>query len=185
MNIILLRHGKPDVSLKGLLNAVEIKQLVAAYQLSTIQDAPPKYLYEQFNNYYVVCSDLPRSLKSANKIGFSQADYKDGLFSEADLPHFDQSKLRLPVTVWVIVLRVMWIFGFKKNGESFKQAKSRAQRAAIKLIALAEEHENIILVGHGLMNRLIAKQLSRLNWRGPVSPGKKYWQFGRYKKEQS
>lgn len=182
MKIVLLRHGKPDVSLKGFLNAGEIKQLITAYLNSVIQDTPPQHLYENFNNYYVVCSDLPRSLHSADKIGFAQVDYKDSLFSEADLPHFDQSKISLPVTVWVILLRVMWLFGFNKNGESFKQAKSRAQTAATKLIVLAEEHDNIILVGHGLMNRLIAKQLSSLNWQGPTSPGKKYWQFGSYKK---
>lgn len=159
MNIILLRHGKPEVKLKGFLNAAEIKQMVAAYQNSAIQDASPQHLYEKFSHYYVVCSDLPRSLQSADKIGFQRVDYKDSLFSEADLPHFDRGKVSLPVTVWLILLRVMWLFGFKRNGESFKQAKNRAQIAAIKLVTLAEEHENIILVGHGLMNRLIAKRL--------------------------
>jgi len=38
----------------------------------------------------------------------------------------------------------------------------------------------VILVGHGLMNRLIAKQLRYKHWQGPASPGKKYWKYGVY-----
>ena len=67
-----------------------------------------------------------------------------------------------------------------KNGQSIKQAKNRAKYASKKLIELAEEHEKVILIGHGLMNRLIAKQLNYKNWKGPVSPGKRYWEFGIY-----
>lgn len=47
-------------------------------------------------------------------------------------------------------------------------------------MVLAQENEKVILVGHGLMNRLIAGNLRRNNWQGPTSPGKKYWEFGIY-----
>jgi len=182
MKIVLVRHGQPTVPLKGFYNAAEIKQTVIAYQNSVIQDVPPQQLYELFNDYYVVCSDLPRSVHSAEKIGFERVNYQDGVFSEAELPHFDQGKIRLPVTVWITLLRLLWLFGFKKNGESFKRAKKRANIAAAKLVTLATEHKNIILIGHGFMNWLIAKELTLLDWNGPASPGKKYWQFGCYKK---
>ena len=96
------------------------------------------------------------------------------------MPHFDRSFLTLPAMGWFVLLRIMWLFGFRKNGESFTQAKFRAKQAANKLIALAEKNDKVILVGHGLMNRLIAKQLRLKGWQGPVSPGKKYWEYGVY-----
>jgi broad specificity phosphatase PhoE len=180
MEIILLRHGKPDVELKGHLNASDIKQLTSAYAQSGVEDSPPEILKDRFNACYVVCSDLARSTQSAKKLGVNEIHLSDALFKETDVPHFDQGVIKMPVTVWLIVLRVMWLFGFKKNGESFSKAKNRAQDATNKLIALAQENEKVILVGHGLMNRLIAKQLRLKSWQGPPSPGKKHWEFGRY-----
>ena len=180
MEIILLRHGKPELNLKGRLNAKEIKQLVVAYNQSGIQDSPSETLIKRFNKHYVVCSDLARSVQSAKRLGFKQIHLSDALFKESGIPHFDQSFFKLPAMIWFTLLRIMWLFGFKKNGESFIQAKLRAKQAADKLIALAEKNEKVILVGHGLMNRLIAKQLRLRHWQGPASPGKKYWEYGVY-----
>lgn len=180
MEIILLRHGKPDVELKGHLNANQIKQLTLKYAQSGVQDFPPENLKNRFNECYVVCSDLARSTLSAKKLGVNEVHLSDALFKETDIPHFDHGVIKMPVTVWLIVLRIMWLFGFKKNGESFSKAKNRARDATYKLIELAQENENVILVGHGLMNRLIAKQLRVKNWQGPSSPGKKHWEFARY-----
>lgn len=180
MEIILLRHGKPDIELKGHFNASEIKRLTVAYAESSIQDFPPQELINSFNTCYVVCSDLTRSLHTAEKLGIKQIHLSDNLFAETDLPHFDNSIIKMPTVMWVTVLRIMWLFGFKKNGESFSQAKDRAKQASNKLIRLAEENEKVILVGHGLMNRLIAKQLKLNNWQGPSSPSNKYWQYSVY-----
>jgi len=183
MEIVLLRHGKPDVDLAGNFNAAELKQLVVDYLESGIKDFAPAELKSQFHSHYVVCSNLERSKQSARNIGFDKISYSDVLFSETNIPHFDHSPFKLPVSIWIVVLRLFWLFGFSKNGESFTQAKFRARQAASKLIEIAEEHNNVILVGHGLMNRLIAHYLRQLGWRGSPSPGKKYWSYGKYTKQ--
>lgn len=180
MEIILLRHGKPDVELSGYLNAEEFKQLVEVYAKSGVQDLPEKKLKGYFNTYYVVCSDLSRSIESVKKLGLNKVHLSEALFRETNIPHFDKSFLKLHVTVWLIVLRIMWLFGFKKNGESFSEAKNRAKDAAIKLIDLAKENKKVILVGHGLMNRLIAKQLLFNQWQERGKSGKRYWGFVKY-----
>ena len=182
MEIILLRHGKPIGDLKGNFNACELKQLVVSYAQSSIQDHPDEELKGNYDSHYVVCSDLKRSIQSAKKLGLENIHYSDALFAETNIPHFDKGFIKLPIIIWLISLRLMWLFGFKNNGESFIQAKKRAERATDKLIVLAQENEKVILVGHGLMNRLIAKQLRLKNWQGPPSPGKKYWEFGEYRK---
>ena len=180
MEIILLRHGKPSVEINGHVSACEFKQLVKEYTQSGIQDHPPIDLKDQFNSHYVVCSHLERSLQSAKHLGMPEVHLTDELFAETDIPHFDQFIFKLPILAWLISLRIMWLLGFSKNGESFKEAKNRAKLASNKLIALAQKNEKVILVGHGLMNRLIAKQLRLNNWQGPKSPGKNYWEYGLY-----
>ena len=86
----------------------------------------------------------------------------------------------MPVTVWLVLYRLIWLFGYSQNGESYAAANNRADAAASKLMTLAEEHDKVVLIGHGLMNRIIAKRLCINNWTGPTSPGKKYWEFGIY-----
>lgn len=98
------------------------------------------------------------------------------------MPYFDSGSVLLPVSVWIIVLRVLWIFGFAKNGESFLNARRRAKHAASMLIEYAEEYNSVLLVGHGFMNYLIAKELRKRSWVGPPEPGRGYWEYGAYEK---
>jgi len=72
MQIILLRHGKPDVPEHGKLSAAEIHQWVESYNSAGIaaQHKPSKQAIEVANRCStVVCSDLPRSVESAHALG--------------------------------------------------------------------------------------------------------------------
>ena len=180
MEIVLLRHGKPEIELKGNVNATGFKQLVVKYEQSGIQDLPPNNLKNRFEGHYVVCSNLERSLQSAKVLGFKQIHLTESLFAETSIPHFDQTLFKVPVMIWLIGLRIMWIFGFNKNGESFLQAKKRSKLAAEKLVLLAQENEKIIVVGHGLINILIGRQLQINGWNRKRAKGKKYWKFISY-----
>ena len=180
MEIILLRHGKPNIELSGYLSVKELKKLINEYAKSGIKVSPDNKLQNNFTDYFVICSDLTRSKESAKALGLNSISLSDLIFKEADLPHFDNNFLKLPVTVWVILLRLLWLFGFKKNGESFLQAKERSKLATEKLIALAQVNEKIIVVGHGLMNRLIGRQLKKKSWLVSPIVGKSYWEYRSY-----
>lgn len=182
MEIILLRHGKPEVELSGYLSAKQLKQLVYDYAQSGIQDEPTDKLKTSFNNHHVVCSDLVRSIESAKKLNLNTIHVKDALYRELELPHFDKFVLKLPTMYWLILLRVMWLFGFSKNGESLSQAKARSKQAAEELIVLANNNKKVIVVGHGLMNYLIGKSLKRKGWQSSKKAGKRYWEFRAYNK---
>lgn len=49
---------------------------------------------------------------------------------------------------------------------------------------LAKEYESVLFVGHGIFNRLLAKELKSLGWCGPSNPGSKYWSFGVYENQK-
>ena len=180
MEIILLRHGKPKVDLKGSLSAEGFKHLVFEYARSGIQDTPPKNLSNLFKSHYAVCSDLLRSVESAKRLGLKKIRISDAIFKETDIPYFDKSFLKLPVYVWVLLSRLLWLFGFSKNGESISQAKARSKQAAKKLIEITQENKKTIVVGHGLMNHLIGSQLKKEGWKASGKTGKNYWEFRKY-----
>lgn len=181
MKITLLRHGRPAVELKGRIRAHALQQLATAYDGAGISDQPSDHTIELAEHHnIVVCSDLPRALHSAQALGLTNMHHGDALFRETAIPHFDRGSLKLPVGVWIVLLRMLWLMGFSKNGESFSGAKGRAREAADELIRLAKEHESVLLVGHGFINYFIARELLARHWSGPSRPGRRYWQHATY-----
>src|SRR5438093_9970936 len=72
--------------------------------------------------------------------------------------------------------------GWSAGVESFKAARERAAKAASILTGHAEESGAVVLVGHGLMNILIARRLRASGWRGPRLPSPQHWTFGVYER---
>ncbi len=181
IRITLLRHGKPAFELKGNIRGGDLGGIARSYDLSGIVDTPPSETVTVVQGAsFVVCSHLKRSLESAKALGFSEVRVTDKLFGETAIPHFTGGAIPLPVSVWVVVLRLMWLLGFSRNGESLSNARRRANQAAARLVELAEEHQDVLLVGHGLMNHFIAKELRKCGWQGPSRLARGYWGFGSY-----
>jgi len=182
MQITLLRHGKPEFELTGSARACDLPEMARSYDLSGISDSPPNDVVTVAKRHnIVVCSDLPRSQQSANALGVAEVHSTTSLFNETGIPHFSNGSIKLPLNVWLILLRSLWFFGFSQNGESLTAAKQRGKLAAQELIKLAENNERVLLVGHGFINYFIAKELLSNNWSGPAQPGRNYWEYGIYR----
>lgn len=97
------------------------------------------------------------------------------------MPHFSSGFLALPIGLWVVLLRLLWLFGFSRNGESIVDTKARARQAARRLMELSQQHERVLLIGHGFINYLIARELRAQGWRGPKKPGRRYWEYSVYR----
>jgi broad specificity phosphatase PhoE len=183
IRITLVRHGKPAFELKGSVRAKDLGKIAKSYDLSGIVDTPPREtLAAARGNHFVICSDLTRSIESAKALGCPEVHATDPLFCESALPHFDGGSITLPISVWIVVLRLMWVFGFSRNGESLGDLRKRARQASTRLIELAEQHHDVLLVGHGFVNHFIAKELRRYGWLGPSKPAKGYWGYGSYER---
>lgn len=185
MEITLLRHGKPIIPPTHKITSFLFKRWIESYNLSGLcpTSKPTQTaltLASKCN--VVVCSQLPRSIQSAEALNINDIALSHLQFNEAGLPNADWRTLKLSPMTWVVIFRVLWFFGYSNNSESYQDAKIRAKNSALKLIALAKKHENILFVGHGIFNKLIAKELKSLGWSGPYNPGSKHWSFGVYKK---
>jgi broad specificity phosphatase PhoE len=108
----------------------------------------------------------------------------DDLFSEAPLPPPGWPEwIRLPPMLWGFISRTAWWFFDHHHGEeSRRQAQARAERAANRLIELAGEGRDVLLLAHGFFNTMIARELQRRGWRCTRDGGWRYWSARRFEK---
>ncbi len=168
------------------LSASEFKSWVDSYNANDLDNAVlPDHCTVKLAQSadFVICSDLPRSTESARYLGIETINLTSSHFQEAGLPVVSWNFPKLSVRVWAALFRVAWLGGLSRGSESFFEAKERAKKAAGTLIEKAGVHNRVLLVGHGIMNRLIAKELKMQGWRGPTVPVRKYWDYGVYRKE--
>lgn len=181
MEIVLIRHGKPEIELTGKARAKELSKLINDYNCSGIIEEPPRETKQKALQFQIaVCSDLTRSLESARALGFEDIHLCDPVFREIAIPHFTSGSFTMSFNGWGLLLRGLSIFGFSRNGESLSMAKKRAKLAASTLIEVARTHEQVLLVGHAFTNYFIARELLARGWQGPGIPGGGYWEYAEY-----
>ncbi len=96
------------------------------------------------------------------------------------MPAAIRSGVHLPAKVWAGLARAAWFAGWADGVESFRDARARAASAAAILCEHAETRGAVALVGHGLMNILIAGQLRAAGWGGPRLPSQRHWGYAVY-----
>ena len=185
MEIILLRHGKPIIPSMQKIKATSFINWITSYNdsgLCSTSKPSINALTRASKCNAFVCSHLLRSKQSAEALNIKKITLSESQFNEAGLPSANWGILKLSPNTWAAIFRILWLFGYANNSESYKEAKIRASYSAQKLMGLAKEHESVLFVGHGIFNRLLAKELKSLGWSGPSNPGSKHWSFGIYEK---
>ncbi len=180
MKITLMRHGKPLLPVTGWCRAAEMGRWIDQYNQAVVaMESAPKNLLTLIDpETTVITSPLPRALSSAQALGCAHP-LIDPLFCEAPLPYAQWRLLPLPPGIWVVLFRLLWLCGYSRGVDSLGETKSRAKAAALRLITLAEKGP-VLLVGHGIMNRLIAKALVAAGWVAPLEHKSSYWSANIY-----
>lgn len=184
MEIVLLRHGKPQIQRRRRLSAAELPTWVDAYNAAGLdcEHPPPgstRNLLAQ--RPFVVCSDLPRSRESAEALGVTSVDACESTFREINMPSADWPFPRLSLTAWEGLFWFLWLLGYSTNTESVADARKRAQHCSERLAAWAAEHGTVLFVGHGSLNWFISRHLRRCGWSGPWRSPQRYWEFAIYR----
>ncbi len=184
MKIVIIRHGKPSLSAWPGIKARELGDWIVAYNRSGIAEVSPpeKTINAVKTCAMIITSDLPRSIESGKALGPGLPMISNELFREAGLPYGPIALLKMPPKMWALVFRILWSFGYEKNGESIAAFKERSRRAAGRLISLASEHGAVLFVGHGLINTFIARELLSAGWKGPGRMITPYWARAEYTK---
>lgn len=174
MELILLRHGKPDIDAVTAIGATAMKAWIAGYDAAGIMDLPDDSIVAACQGCFVVSSPMPRALASVEALGLKPDMIIDAL-SEAALPSFDLPLLKLNPLTWATLFRLLWMAGASGKVEAFSLAKKRARSVADTLTRLGEGKPRILSVGHGYMNMLIVRELQQAGWNKRSIGTTGYW----------
>lgn len=168
--IILFRHAKPIIDYGSCNHGQSIDRLndynstinLKFDDLDVLSDEL-KAIVLQNNSVIVYSSELPRSIATADYIfnPLGVTINKNGIFSEFNLNIFKIPKVKLTVQAWFFISRITWFFGIRNNAKTFLQEINRSKMAAKILEKHHHANTTVILVGHGLMNRFIARFLQK------------------------
>lgn len=180
MHITLIRHGKPALSRIGWVTPAGMRQWIDKYNSAEaeIGEIPHECLIAAASAHLVAASTLTRAISSAQALT-QKAVMTDAVFAEAELPHPLWGVPPLPPAVWAVLFRLSWLCGCSRGAESRASAQARAKLAAQRLIQAAASGP-VILVGHGIMNHFIGKELIASGWTVASPHTRSHWGVGRY-----
>ncbi|MGK5056861.1 hypothetical protein ACQ4WY_07945 [Janthinobacterium sp. LB2P49] len=159
---------------------MQMGQWIDLYNQSLIKenDIPAECPVAALSASTIVASTAPRACSSARALG-DLPFMQEAIFTEAELPFALWRAPWLPPEAWAVIFRILWLFGYARGSDSLTITRLRARAAAERLVALAARGP-VLLVGHGIMNRLIGKELQALGWLARNRQGSKYWSMGMY-----
>jgi len=158
MKITLYRHAEPLVSDNDVISGRDFISWVNKYNESGIKyiEVPDK------KEHLVYSSNLARSYETGKLLG--KKVIQDSIFREAEIPLLSFPAIHLKAKYWLIIARLLWFLGVRKNCESFFGAKKRAKQIADKIESILQNSGRLVLVGHGFINIFIKKEFLKRNW---------------------
>ncbi|WP_025150967.1 histidine phosphatase family protein [Bacillus sp. H1a] len=125
----------------------------------------------------IVSSDQRRAVQSAAELMDSLSFIQSSLFREVEVPStfFAPSWFKCKTGTWFFIGRALWMVGYHKEVESYKEARERAREAANMLHRYALVHGRIALVSHSYFNTMIGTELRAMGWSGPPIFHRKPW----------
>ncbi len=176
-SITLIRHGPPAVSLRQRVQGDRFRKFVERYDAAKIEGRaqPPlavRRVMERADQ--VFASHRPRAMHTAELLGVPSPPIINPQFREIEFPVDFSRHFRFSALIWTIIALTLWRLGYSAQCESFARARQRAKAAADILEAQTQDG-TVVLVAHGGINRLIAKELRRRGWQGPRLPHSRHW----------
>ena len=175
--IILIRHAKVDIANNEKIDSASLKHWVEAYDTAYIHidSLPSKETIDAAKNADVMLTSvLSRAVDSAKVLGVDIFE-SNVVFNEAKIPDVNIPFLKLKPKTWLVVLRVLLLFGLGKKDTSLQASKQQAKNASKRLHELSMKYDSIVLIGHGGMNWLIRKALLKEGWNlGPKASNKNW-----------
>ena len=185
--IMLARHGEPALSRKVRLSAAEYRDWWARYEIGGLregQSPPPALLAFAKDAGAIICSTRPRAHQTAQAVACEREFSCEEAFIEAPLPPPNwPSWMKLSPRAWGFIARTWWwFFDHHEGQETRRQAQVRADSAAERLIVLAEEGRDVLVMAHGFFNAMVGMSLRKRGWRLADDQGFGYWSARRYER---
>ncbi|MDZ4478677.1 histidine phosphatase family protein [Bacillus cereus] len=179
MKISFIRHGRLDCTIEPM-TVTSFHEWIKGYDLHTITEKQPIPLETREAvevAKLIVTSDQKCAVQSAAELMDSLSFIQNSLFREAAVPasFYAPKWLKCKLNVWMCIGRALWILGYHKNVESYKEVRERARQAAYVLHRYALVHGSIALAGHNYFNSMIGTELRAMGWSGSPILHRKPW----------
>jgi broad specificity phosphatase PhoE len=183
MTITLIRHAPVLGDWDVRLRIDELSAWIEEYDRLPIDTTPPaSELFDLTKKAdWIIASSLGRTRDSLAVLGVTP-DETDALFDEAPVPVSGGKWLRLRPMQWLTYFRIRALAGWLLPQSDMRALTHRAAKAAAHLQKRAQEHEDIVLMGHGAINHFIGKSLAKKGWKRVEGGGMKNWSFTVFKK---
>ncbi|OMF99313.1 histidine phosphatase family protein [Paenibacillus sp. FSL R7-0337] len=167
MKLGLIRHFKVDLKpQRTWLTGEEFNQWLQEYELAPIQ-APEHELGGQ-RWTLCLCSDQARAVHTASYFEAQRFVYTELLreisVTALRLGRIRLSRLRLPVSFWLILGRLFWSVGHSSQPESQAAVLRRADRVIDSLLVdneAAAQEGCVLIVSHGAFMKVLDRRLRR------------------------
>lgn len=185
LRIILIRHGRPALPIAPRESHHGFRHYIDAYEAAGLDplDTPPEELRELVSSLArLFTSHKKRAHESARALAPNAELTIDPLFVEAPLAGPRIPLLRMRVSKWAVIARVLWHAGHHPDIENYRKTKHRAAEAADVLLRDASEQGTAALVAHGYFNLLIGHELRRRGFQKVGTHRAQFWNAVRYER---
>ena len=153
MNVTLIRHFKVDYRWQRSYESEGYARAQREYDLA---DVSPQTINLPLRYDVVFVSTSKRTLQTLRFLAGSLPYEANDLLTEVPLAPFVQTKLVLPLWLWLIMGRLQWVLNAKRQPET----KSGSVARAISFLeTLKSVKGNCLIVGHGFFLRVLSRQM--------------------------
>lgn len=171
MSLGLVRHfrvqQKPE---RTWLTGEQFNQWVREYETAPIQQPVPMSSLQKWD--ICLCSDQARAVHTASYFDAQKFIYTEQLreigIAALQLGEFKLSRLRLPLSCWLLFARLSWTAGHPSQPESKAAVLQRAQMVIDSLAAEAEAaapEGRVLIVSHGAFMKVLDRELRRRGYK--------------------
>jgi len=110
MEIVLIRHGKPNIETSGKVSALDFGSWISAYNMAGIDSkdrATTRAIEKASTCVFTICSNLPRSIESARLLKIETPDLICSTFRECEMPYGNWQYPKLSKSAWSLVFRLL------------------------------------------------------------------------------
>jgi broad specificity phosphatase PhoE len=162
MKVGLVRHFKVKRGYPNrLVNSFELLKWVDEYDASDVEENDIDLYDIEWKKCY--SSDLYRAVKTAKKAFDGEIIFLKEL-REISISPFFQTKLKLPLVLHLLFIRIAWLFNHHSQPDNKKEVNNRINGM---LDAILHNEEDVLIVGHGGVMMFMRKELLKRGFSGP------------------
>lgn len=184
MWISFIRHGRLNSAIEPM-TITSFHEWLKRYDVDSVGrecNIPIETIEVVESANLIVSSDQRRAVQSAAELMNSLSFVQNSLFREVEVPSsfYAPGWFKCKPGTWFFIGRALWMVGYHKDVESYKEARERAKEAANMLHRYALVHGKIAIVGHSYFNTMIGAELRVMGWSGPLIFHRKPWGYTKY-----